>query len=97
VLPWGATEAHNFSPSLRHRQHPVEDLARRAAERAWQRGAKVSCYRACRLGEYGQLDIPLCINMNPSTQALLLRDLSRCRSRAGDGKLVIFNGHGAKK
>ena len=43
----------------------------------------------------GQLDIPLCINMNPSTQALVLRDVAMSLAGQGIAKLVIFNGHGA--
>jgi len=43
----------------------------------------------------GQLDIPLCINMNPSTQALVLRDVALSLAGQGMAKLVIFNGHGA--
>jgi creatinine amidohydrolase len=42
----------------------------------------------------GQLDIPLCLNMNPSTQAALLSDLVLALEGQGIGKLVIFNGHG---
>ena len=42
----------------------------------------------------GQLDIKLCLNMNPSTQAALLADLVHAVQVQGISKLVIFNGHG---
>jgi creatinine amidohydrolase len=42
----------------------------------------------------GQLDIPLCINMNPSTQALVLRDVATALAGQGIPKLVVLNGHG---
>ena len=42
----------------------------------------------------GQLDLPLCINMNPSTQALVLRDVATALAGQGVPKLVILNGHG---
>ena len=42
----------------------------------------------------GQLDIPLCLNMNPSTQAAVLRDLATALAGQGVPKLVILNGHG---
>ena len=42
----------------------------------------------------GQLDIKLCLNMNPSTQAALLRDLASALEGQGILKLVILNGHG---
>jgi creatinine amidohydrolase len=41
-----------------------------------------------------QLDIPLCLNVNPSTQAALLADLVRALDGQGIHKLVVFNGHG---
>src|SRR5205823_6338695 len=40
------------------------------------------------------LDIPLCLNLNPSTQALVLRDLATALAGQGVPKLVILNGHG---
>ena len=42
----------------------------------------------------GQLDIPFCLNMNPSTQAALLGDIVQSLEPHGVRKLVIFNGHG---
>jgi len=42
----------------------------------------------------GQMDIDLCLNMNPSTQLALLADLVQVIELAGIKKLVIFNGHG---
>jgi creatinine amidohydrolase len=42
----------------------------------------------------GQLDIPLTINMNPSTQIAVLRDVVDAIEAQGLRKLVIFNGHG---
>jgi creatinine amidohydrolase len=42
----------------------------------------------------GQLDIKLCLNMNPSTQAALLRDLVSALEGQGILKLVILNAHG---
>src|SRR2546425_7975444 len=42
----------------------------------------------------GQLDLPLCLNMNPSTQALVLRDVATALAGQSVAKLVILNGHG---
>jgi creatinine amidohydrolase len=42
----------------------------------------------------GQLDIPFCLNINPSTQAAILGDLAHCLDGHGVRKLVILNGHG---
>ena len=96
VLPWGATEAHNFHLPYATDNIQAEDLAARAAEQAWKRGAKVVVLPGMPFGvNTGQLDIPLCINMNPSTQALVLRDIALSLAGQGIPKLVIFNGHGA--
>jgi creatinine amidohydrolase len=96
VLPWGATEAHNYHLPYTTDNIQAEDVAARAAEQAWRRGAKVVVLPGVPFGvNTGQLDIPLCINMNPSTQALVLRDIATSLAGQGIGKLVIFNGHGA--
>jgi len=96
ILPWGATEAHNYHLPYTTDNIQAEAVAARAAERAWQRGAKVVVLPVVPFGvNTGQLDIPLCINMNPSTQALVLRDVALSLAGQGIAKLVIFNGHGA--
>jgi creatinine amidohydrolase len=96
VLPWGATEAHNYHLSYTTDNIQAEEVAARSAERAWQRGAKVVVLPTVPFGvNTGQLDIPLCINMNPSTQALVLRDVAVSLAAQGIPKLVILNGHGA--
>jgi creatinine amidohydrolase len=96
VLPWGATEAHNYHLSYTTDNILTEAVAAHAAERAWERGAKVVVLPVVPFGvNTGQLDIPLCINMNPSTQALVLRDVAMSLAEQGIAKLVILNGHGA--
>jgi len=95
VLPWGATEAHNFHLPYSTDNVETEAIAARAAERAWQQGAKVVVLPVVPFGvNTGQLDIRLCINMNPSTQALLLRDVAKSLAGQGIPKLVVLNGHG---
>jgi creatinine amidohydrolase len=96
ILPWGATEAHNYHLPYATDNIQSEAIAGRAAEQAWHRGAKVVVLPVVPYGvNTGQLDIPLCINMNPSTQALVLRDIATSLAGQGIPKLVIFNGHGA--
>ena len=95
VLPWGATEAHNFHLPYSTDNIETEAVAERAAERAWKAGAKLVVLPIVPFGvNTGQLDIPLCINMNPSTQALVLRDVASSVAGQGIKKLVILNGHG---
>jgi creatinine amidohydrolase len=95
VLPWGATEAHNLHLPYSTDNVETEKIAALAAERAWQRGAKVVVLPVVPFGvNTGQLDIPLCINLNPSTQALVLRDVAVSLAGQGIAKLVVLNGHG---
>ena len=95
VLPWGATEAHNFHLPYGTDNYETERVARDAARHAWDRGAKVVVLPIVPFGvNTGQLDIRLCLNMNPSTQAALLGDLVRTMETQGVRKLVVLNGHG---
>jgi creatinine amidohydrolase len=95
VLPWGATEAHNYHLPYSTDNVQAERLAALAAGRAWERGARVVVLPLLPFGvNTGQLDIPLCVNLNPSTQALILRDVATALAGQGIPKLVILNGHG---
>jgi creatinine amidohydrolase len=95
VLPWGATEAHNFHLPYTTDNIETERIAALAAGYAWERGARVVVLPLVPFGvNTGQLDIPLCLNLNPSTQSLMLRDLAASLAGQGISKLVILNGHG---
>lgn len=95
VLPWGATEAHNFHLPYGTDTYESEYVAAESAKRAWQQGARVIVLPAIPFGvNTGQLDIRLCINMNPSTQAAVLADVAQSLESQGIHKLVILNGHG---
>ena len=95
VLPWGATEAHNYHLPYATDTIQSDALAAEGARLAWERGAKIVVLPAVPFGvNTGQLDITLCLNMNPSTQAALLADLVHALDVQGIHKLVILNGHG---
>ena len=95
ILPWGATEAHNYHLPYATDNVQAEQVAIRAAERAWGRGSRVVVLPAVPFGvNTTQLDIKLCLNMNPSTQAAVLRDLVSALDGQGIHKLLIVNGHG---
>jgi len=95
VLPWGATEAHNYHLPYATDNIQSEQIAIRAAERAWSRGAKVVVLPTVPFGvNTTQLDIKLTLNLNPSTQAALLRDLVMALDGQGVHRLLILNGHG---
>ena len=95
VLPWGATEAHNFHLPYSTDNIETEEIAALAAGHAWELGARVAVLPVVPFGvNTGQLDIPLCVNLNPSTQAQVLRDVATALAGQGIPKLVILNGHG---
>jgi len=95
ILPWGATEPHNFHLPYATDNYETGAIAERAAEIAWQKGAKVVVLPTVPFGvNTGQLDLKLALNMNPSTQLALLTDIASAISGQGVRKLLILNGHG---
>jgi creatinine amidohydrolase len=95
ILPWGATEAHNLHLPYATDTIEASAAAIAAASLASDAGARVVVLPAVPFGvNTGQRDIPLCLNMNPSTQAALLADLVVSVEAAGIHRLVILNGHG---
>ena len=95
MLPWGATEAHNRHLPYATDNIETEHIAAESARIAWERGARVAVLPIIPFGvNTGQRDIPFCINMSPSTQARVLRDVALGMAQHGVRKLVILNGHG---
>jgi len=95
LLPWGATEAHNYHLPYATDVIECDRIAAEAARIAWERGAKVVALPTVPFGvNTGQLDVKLDINMNPSTQLAVLNDVADALSRQGIPKLVVLNGHG---
>ncbi len=95
LLPWGATEAHNYHLPYGTDIYESEYIAAESARLAWEAGARVAVLPTVPFGvNTGQLDIPFTINMNPSTQAALLRDVCHSLHTQGIDKLVILNSHG---
>jgi creatinine amidohydrolase len=95
ILPWGATEAHNFHLPYGTDNYESAWVAAEAARKAWEAGEKVVVLPTLPFGvNTGQLDIQLCINMNPSTQAAVLADIVDSLEGQGIMKLVIVNSHG---
>jgi len=95
VLPWGATEAHNWHLPYATDSLQNEAMCEEAGRIAWEAGTKVAILPNIPFGvQTGQLDIPFCINMNPSTQTAVLEDVISSLEGVGVTKLVVFNGHG---
>jgi creatinine amidohydrolase len=95
VLPWGATEAHNFHLPYGTDNYEADSIAAEAARLATEQGARVIVLPTVPFGvNTGQLDIPLTINMNPSTQMSLLDDIIASLDEHSIPKLVVLNSHG---
>lgn len=95
VLPWGACEAHNYHLPYGTDIIEAEHIAAEAGRLAWEKGAKLTILPAIPFGvNTGQADIKLDININPSTQLAIIRDIVAVLNRQGIFKLVIFNSHG---
>jgi creatinine amidohydrolase len=95
VLPWGATEAHNYHLPFSTDNIMVEKIAIKSAQSAWNKGAKVLLLPTIPFGvNTGQLDIKLNINLNPSTQFVILNDVIDVLNRHEIYKFLILNGHG---
>lgn len=95
ILPWGATEAHNYH--LPYATDVIESdyIAAEAAKLAWEKGAKAIVLPTIPFGvNTGQSDIYLDINLNPSTQFAILCDVIEVLNRQEIYKLLIFNSHG---
>lgn len=95
ILPWGATEAHNYHLPYGTDNFEAEYLAAEAAKIAWEKEARIIVLPGIEYGvNTGQLDIPFCMNLNPSTQYAILKDIAFVLARHGIEKLVILNAHG---
>src|SRR3954467_208763 len=76
ILPWGATEAHNYHLPYGTDNVETESVAIESARLAWSAGARVVVLPTIPFGvQTGQIDIDLCMNMMPSTQAAVLSDV----------------------
>ncbi len=95
VLPWGATEAHNYHLPYGTDIIEADFLAAESARIAWEKGAKVMVLPTIPFGvNTGQSDIYLDININPTTQLAILSDIIEVLNRQKIYKLLVFNSHG---
>ena len=95
ILPWGATEAHNFHLPYATDVIEADHIAAESARIAWDKGVKLIVLPAIPFGvNTGQSDIKLDININPSTQGAIIRDIVEVLYRQGINRLLILNSHG---
>ena len=95
ILPWGATEAHNYHLPYSTDNIQCDEITAEAARLSWEKGIKSIVLPTIPFGvNTGQLDIKFDINMNPSTQLAVLDDIVSALERQGIDRLLIVNGHG---
>lgn len=98
ILPFGATEAHNT-----HLPYGTDTLlgrtvASRVATMCGARRLPVIALPAVPFGvNTTQLDIPMTLNVMPSTQLAVLRDLVRSLELHGVRILLLLNAHGGNE
>jgi len=98
VLPWGATEAHNYH--LPHGTDVVEatTLAELAAAEAQRRGARPIVLPTIPFGNNAQqLDQVATINLSTPTAAAILFDVADSLAKQGIDRLVLLNAHGGNE
>lgn len=95
VLPWGACEPHNLHLPYGTDFITATKIGERVCRQAWDQGARVALLPAIPFGvDTNMIRFPMAINMNPSTQLAVLRDIVDSLVQHDVRKLVILNGHG---
>jgi len=95
VLPWGATEAHNYHLPYGADNIEAEHITAEAARIAWEKGVKLMALPNIPFGvNTGQADVKFTINLYPSTQLKILSDITETIYRQGIRKFLILNSHG---
>lgn len=95
ILPWGATEPHNYHLPYATDILQCDYIAAEAARKAWAAEARCIVLPTVPFGvNTGHLDLPLTVNLNPTTQLAILRDVVASLAGQGFRKLLLLNGHG---
>ena len=96
ILPWGATEPHNYHLPYGTDSLETAKIAEFSAKKAWEKGAKIMVLPTIPLGVQnpGQIDLPFCLHTLPSTQIIIFRDIVVALYNQGIRKLILLNGHG---
>lgn len=98
LLPWGATEAHNFHLPQGTDTMQATALAEAAARLASQRGARVVVLPAIPYGNNAQqLDQICTVHFRTETAAAILRDVVKSLCSQNIRKLLILNSHGGNE
>jgi len=97
VLPWGATEPHNYHLPYLTDCLFANAIAKEAAEKALLRyGVRGMVLPFIALGSQnpGQRELPFCLHARYETQKHILTDIAASLNNQGIQTLIILNGHG---
>ena len=95
VLPWGATEPHNYHLPFGTDCVEAGATAIEASRLAWEAGSRPLVLPTIPFGvNTQQFGLGPTINMSPSTQVQVLQDVVTSLEEADISRLVVLNGHG---
>jgi len=95
VLPWGATEAHNFHLPFGTDVVEATALGEAAVAGANQLGARALLLPTVPFGiDHAQLNQTATLTLRASTQQAILGDVALSLTRQGIDRLVLLNFHG---
>lgn len=98
LLPWGATEAHNYHLPYGTDVFEATQIAEQAAALAEDQGARTVVLPTIPYGnDSQQLDQVATISISTMTALAILRDVCRSLTTQGIDRLVIVNGHGGNE
>jgi creatinine amidohydrolase len=98
VLPWGATEAHNYHLPYGTDKLEATKLGEMAVAKSVELGGKVVMLPCVPFGNNcQQLNQIACVSMRTSTQYAILHDVAESLVRQGIDRLVILNFHGGNE
>ncbi|MDR2804852.1 MAG: creatininase family protein, partial [Dysgonamonadaceae bacterium] len=97
VLPWGATEPHNWHLPYLTDWYIAHDIAVDSVAKAQsQYGVRGMIFPPVPLGAQnpGQKELPFCIHTRYETQRMILTDVVDSLQLQGIRLLILMNGHG---
>lgn len=98
ILPWGATESHNFHLPYGTDVIEATRIAAQSAETAYRQGASIVVLPTVPFGnDEQQLDQACTISFTTSTALAVLNDVVRSLAEQRIDRLVIVNGHGGNQ
>ena len=98
VLPLGATEPHNLHLPYSTDLLEASIVSEKICEEAYARGANVVLLPAIPYGTQTNMrEMPLAMNLSPTTLNLVITDLVESLERSGIRKILLLNSHGGNE